>query len=83
MRQTIKLGNQALTPSGQESKRKAWLYDDGDDQSQGFYCLAFRSAGRPAGGEDSLPANRNIKWALSSALWNYQPPCPFTTFWTT
>ena len=28
--------------------------------------------------EDSLPANRNIKWALSSALWNYQPPCPFT-----
>jgi sugar phosphate isomerase/epimerase len=24
------------------------------------------------------PANRNIKWALSSALWNYFPPCAFT-----
>jgi len=28
--------------------------------------------------ESRLPANRNIKWALSSALWNYFPPCPFT-----
>jgi sugar phosphate isomerase/epimerase len=26
-----------------------------------------------------LPANRNIRWALSSALWRYQPPCPFTS----
>lgn len=25
-----------------------------------------------------LPANRNIKWALSSALWRYFPPAPFT-----
>jgi sugar phosphate isomerase/epimerase len=32
-----------------------------------------------ASAEDVLPANRNIKWALSSALWNYQPPCPFTS----
>jgi inosose dehydratase len=24
------------------------------------------------------PANRNIKWALSGALWNYYPPGPFT-----
>jgi sugar phosphate isomerase/epimerase len=24
------------------------------------------------------PANRNIKWALSEALWRYYPPCPFT-----
>ncbi len=23
------------------------------------------------------PANRNVQWALSSALWNYQPPCSF------
>jgi inosose dehydratase len=23
------------------------------------------------------PANRNIKWALSEALWGYYPPCPF------
>ena len=29
--------------------------------------------------EGTLPANRNIKWALSSALWNYFPPCPFTS----
>jgi sugar phosphate isomerase/epimerase len=25
-----------------------------------------------------LPANRNIKWAVSSALWNYFPKGPFT-----
>ena len=25
-----------------------------------------------------LPQNRNIKWALSLALWRYFPPCPFT-----
>jgi hypothetical protein len=24
------------------------------------------------------PANRNIKWALSEALWRYYPPAPFT-----
>jgi len=24
------------------------------------------------------PANRNIKWALSEALWRYYPPVPFT-----
>jgi sugar phosphate isomerase/epimerase len=29
--------------------------------------------------EGPMPANRNIKWALSSALWNYFPPCPFTS----
>jgi hypothetical protein len=27
---------------------------------------------------EQLPANRNIKWAVSSALWNYFPPIPFT-----
>ncbi len=26
----------------------------------------------------SLPANRNIKWALSTGLWDHYPPCPFT-----
>ncbi len=31
-----------------------------------------------AAAQSSLPANRNIKWALTSALWNYRPPCPFT-----
>jgi inosose dehydratase len=25
-----------------------------------------------------LPANRNVKWALSAALWNHFRPCPFT-----
>ena len=24
------------------------------------------------------PAGRNIRWALSEALWGYYPPCPFT-----
>jgi sugar phosphate isomerase/epimerase len=28
--------------------------------------------------EGKLPANRNVKWALSSALWNYLPAMPFT-----
>jgi sugar phosphate isomerase/epimerase len=28
---------------------------------------------------DPLPANRNIKWAVSLALWNYFPPVPFTS----
>src|SRR5579864_2740995 len=30
-----------------------------------------RAAGR-------LPANRNVKWALGSNLWNYFPRVPFT-----
>jgi len=30
-------------------------------------------------GEGPVPANRNIKWALSSALWNYYPATPFTS----
>src|SRR5438067_13421274 len=25
-----------------------------------------------------LPANRNIKWALSAGLWSHYPPGPFT-----
>jgi sugar phosphate isomerase/epimerase len=25
-----------------------------------------------------LPADRNVKWALSAALWSHFPPCPFT-----
>ena len=32
-----------------------------------------------AAAEGKVPANRNIKWALSAALWNYFPPCPFTS----
>jgi inosose dehydratase len=26
----------------------------------------------------SLPVNRNVKWALSTGLWDHYPPCPFT-----
>jgi sugar phosphate isomerase/epimerase len=26
----------------------------------------------------NIPANQNIKWALSEALWRYYPPAPFT-----
>ena len=29
--------------------------------------------------QSTLPANRNIKWALSSALWRYFPPSPFSS----
>src|SRR3954469_14396212 len=25
-----------------------------------------------------LPANRNVKWAVSAALWSHYPPGPFT-----
>ena len=28
--------------------------------------------------EGDNPANRNIRWALSEALWRYYPPAPFT-----
>lgn len=37
---------------------------------------AFPAAWSAAKG---LPANANIKWALSSALWSHYPPCPFTS----
>jgi inosose dehydratase len=36
-----------------------------------FSALLARAAGR-------LPANKNVKWALGSNLWNSFPPCPFT-----
>ncbi len=32
-----------------------------------------------ASAENHLPANRQIKWALSSLLWNSLPPVPFTS----
>lgn len=32
-----------------------------------------------AAAEDLRPVNRNIKWAVSSALWNYFPATPFTS----
>ena len=36
-----------------------------------FAALLGRAAGR-------LPANKNVKWALGSNLWNSFPPVPFT-----
>jgi sugar phosphate isomerase/epimerase len=35
-------------------------------------------ATRLARADGGMPANRNIKWALSEALWRYYPPAPFT-----
>lgn len=28
--------------------------------------------------KEALPRNKNVKWAVSLALWNYFPPVPFT-----
>jgi sugar phosphate isomerase/epimerase len=36
-----------------------------------FASTLARAAGK-------LPANKNVKWALGSNLWNYFPPVPFT-----
>ena len=42
--------------------------------------LAFLSAlSATLAATTHLPANRNVKWALSSALWRHYRPCPFTT----
>lgn len=35
-------------------------------------------AARLATASESLPANRNIKWALSAGLWSHYPKAPFT-----
>lgn len=40
-------------------------------------ALSMLAAGL-ARAEDHMPANRNIKWALSEALWRYYPPASFT-----
>jgi inosose dehydratase len=40
--------------------------------------LSLLPAALAAAAEKQVPANRNIKWALSSALWNYQPSPSFT-----
>src|ERR1039458_8498520 len=40
--------------------------------------LSLLPAALAAAAEVRLPANRNVKWALSSALWNYFPALPFT-----
>jgi sugar phosphate isomerase/epimerase len=41
--------------------------------------LSLLPAALAAAAENSMPANKNVKWALSSALWNYQPTAPFTS----
>src|SRR5215469_15549335 len=38
-------------------------------------ALLAATLARAAG---KLPANKNVKWALGSNLWNYFPPVPFT-----
>src|ERR1700761_7173554 len=38
-------------------------------------ALLASTLARAAG---KLPANKNVKWALGSNLWNYFPPVPFT-----
>lgn len=38
-------------------------------------CLMSAALARAAG---RLPANKNVRWALGSNLWNYFPPVPFT-----
>ena len=40
--------------------------------------LSLLPAALAAAAEVRLPTNRNVKWALSSALWNYFPALPFT-----
>ena len=40
--------------------------------------LSLLPAAMAAAAEKQLPANKNVKWALSSALWNYFPAMPFT-----
>ena len=40
--------------------------------------LSLLPAALAAAAENSMPTNKNVKWALSSALWNYQPTAPFT-----
>jgi sugar phosphate isomerase/epimerase len=42
---------------------------------RGALALLSATLVRAAG---KLPANRNVKWALGSNLWNYFPPVPFT-----
>src|SRR5450631_968816 len=42
-----------------------------------FVAALSMLAASMARAEDDKPANRNIKWALSEALWRYYPPAPF------
>jgi sugar phosphate isomerase/epimerase len=45
---------------------------------RGFVAALSMMAASLARAEGDRPANRNIKWALSEALWRYYPPAPFT-----
>jgi sugar phosphate isomerase/epimerase len=40
--------------------------------------LSLLPAALAMAAEKHMPANKNVKWALTSALWNYFPPGPFT-----
>lgn len=45
--------------------------------SLGALLAALATGSEPARAYE-MPANRNVKWALSSALWSHYPPGPFT-----
>src|SRR5581483_4800591 len=46
------------------------------DRRQFIAALSLLAANL-ARAQGDKPANRNIKWALSEALWGYYPPAPF------
>ena len=48
------------------------------DRRKFVASLSLLPAALASAAEGKLPANRNVKWALSSALWNYFPALPFT-----
>lgn len=45
---------------------------------RGFTAALSMLAANLARAEGDRPANQNIKWGLSEALWRYYPPAPFT-----
>lgn len=48
------------------------------DRRSFLASLSFLPAALVQAAEQLKPANENVKWAVSLALWNYFPPLPFT-----
>lgn len=42
------------------------------------FLVAFPAVSATLAAATLLPANRNVKWALSTGLWDHYPPCPLT-----
>jgi sugar phosphate isomerase/epimerase len=42
------------------------------------FLLALSALSTTLAAAKSLPADRNVKWALSTGLWSHYPPCRFT-----